>query len=50
MGISENQLIVVIMTNRVNPTRENDKLIKMNLRPMIHQVVYDCIGTFKIFR
>lgn len=46
----ENQLIVVIMTNRVNPTRENDKLMKMNLRPMIHQVVYDCMNTFKIFK
>lgn len=46
----DNQLIVIIMTNRVNPTRENNQLLKMNLRPLIHQAVYDCMGTYKIFR
>ncbi len=41
-----NKLIVIIMTNRVYPTRENNKLTKMNLRPLIHQAVYDSQNTF----
>ena len=36
-----NNTIVVFLSNRVYPTRENRKLYSMNIRPQIHQAVYD---------
>jgi CubicO group peptidase (beta-lactamase class C family) len=38
-----NNLLLIFFTNRVYPTRENTKLIDMNLRVRIHQSIYDCI-------
>ncbi len=40
----EEELIVVFLSNRVHPTRENKKLYSLNIRPSLHQVVYDSIA------
>ena len=37
----ENGLLFILLSNRVYPTRENSKLYKMNIRPRLHQVMYD---------
>ncbi|MGB0430557.1 MAG: serine hydrolase domain-containing protein, partial [Bacteroidia bacterium] len=37
----EHELIYVFLSNRVNPSAENKKLIRMNVRTDILQVVYD---------
>ena len=37
----QNKTVVVFLSNRVYPTRENRKLYSMNIRPRIHQAVYD---------
>jgi CubicO group peptidase (beta-lactamase class C family) len=37
-------LIVIFLSNRVYPTRENRKLYSMNIRPMLHQVIYDSLN------
>lgn len=37
------ELIVIFLSNRVHPTRENRKLYSLNIRPGLHQVVYDAI-------
>jgi beta-N-acetylhexosaminidase len=42
----KNQLIVIFLSNRVYPTRENEKLIKKNFRPQLQQLIYDCEGSF----
>ncbi len=39
-------LIVIFLSNRVYPTRENRKLYSMNIRPRLHQAVYDAIYDF----
>jgi len=39
----EQELIVIFLSNRVYPTRENRKLYSLNIRPSLHQVVYDAI-------
>lgn len=39
----EEELIVVFLSNRVYPTRENRKLYSLNIRPSLHQAVYDAI-------
>jgi beta-N-acetylhexosaminidase len=39
----ENDLIYIFLSNRVNPDATNDKLVKMNVRTSIQQVVYDAI-------
>ena len=36
-------LIFIFLSNRVYPTRNNRKLYEMNIRPKIHQVIYDAI-------
>jgi CubicO group peptidase (beta-lactamase class C family) len=38
----KNSTVVVFLSNRVYPTRENRKLYTMNIRPRLHQAVYDC--------
>lgn len=43
----KNQLLFVFMSNRVYPTRDNTKLTQLNLRPTLHQSVYDCQNTFR---
>jgi CubicO group peptidase (beta-lactamase class C family) len=37
----KNGLLVVVMSNRVNPSRNNRKLMELNIRPRLHQVFYD---------
>lgn len=37
----EHQLIYIFFSNRVYPTRENRKIYQLNIRPDIHQVIYD---------
>ena len=42
-----NKLVYVFLSNRVNPTRENPKLSKLNTRTNALQVVYDAIEKSK---
>ncbi len=37
----ENGLLLIFLSNRVFPTRENRKLYSMDIRPRIHQAAYD---------
>jgi len=37
----KHQLIYIFFSNRVYPTRENRKIYQLNVRPRIHQVIYD---------
>lgn len=41
----EYNLIYIFLSNRINPTAKNTKLIKMNTRTKIQQIIYDAIGT-----
>ena len=41
-------LVYVFLSNRVYPNAENNKLLKMNIRTNIHQVVYDAIKAAKL--
>ncbi len=34
-------ILFIFMSNRVFPTRDNRKLYQLNIRPLMHQVVYD---------
>lgn len=40
----KNGLLVVFMSNRVNPSRNNRKIMEMNIRPRLHQIFYDCLS------
>jgi beta-N-acetylhexosaminidase len=42
-----NQLVYVFLSNRVNPTRENPTLSKLNTRTNVLQVVYDAMKKAK---
>lgn len=37
----ENGLLLVFLSNRVYPTRENRKLYELNIRPRLHSAVYE---------
>ncbi|MEP5612849.1 MAG: serine hydrolase [Cyclobacteriaceae bacterium] len=37
----ENDLLFIFLSNRVYPTRENRNLYMLNVRPSIHQLIYD---------
>ena len=39
----ESGILFIFMSNRVNPTRDNRKLYKYNVRPSMHQAIYDAI-------
>ena len=39
----DNQLLFIFMSNRVYPTRNNQRLYQLNIRTAIHQAIYDCI-------
>ncbi len=39
----DNGLLFIFMSNRVYPTRDNRKLYQLNIRPAMHQSVYDAI-------
>ena len=38
-----NDLLFVFLSNRVHPTRDNRKIYQMNIRPRIHNLVYDLL-------
>jgi len=40
----ENDLIYIFFSNRVLPTRLNRKLYTMNIRPRMHQAIYDALN------
>ncbi|MCC9136755.1 serine hydrolase [Pontibacter silvestris] len=42
-----NDIVYVFLSNRVNPTRENNKLSKLNIRTKALQVVYDAMEKAK---
>ena len=37
----EHELIYIFLSNRVHPTRNNRKIYQLNIRPIIHQIIYD---------
>ena len=37
----ESGILFVFMSNRVFPTRNNSKIYQLNIRPSIHQSIYD---------
>lgn len=39
----ENGLLFIFMSNRVYPTRTNGKLYKLNIRPSLHNALYDLL-------
>ena len=39
----ETGILFIFMSNRVYPTRNNRKLYQLNIRPAMHQVIYDAI-------
>lgn len=41
----DQELLFIFMSNRVLPTRENQKLYQLNIRTAMHQAIYDCIKT-----
>ncbi len=38
-----NGLIFIFLSNRVYPTRANNKIVELNIRPTLHQIFYDAI-------
>jgi CubicO group peptidase (beta-lactamase class C family) len=43
----DEELIIVFLSNRVNPSAEDNKLVKLGIRTRIQQVVYDAIKSSK---
>ena len=39
----ETKITFIFLSNRVYPTRKNSKLYKLNIRPAMHQAIYDAI-------
>lgn len=48
----DNDVLFVFLSNRVHPTRNNSKIYQLNVRPRIHNLVYELIkagkGTYTI--
>lgn len=42
----ENGVLFIFMSNRVFPTRNNSRLYQYNVRPTMHQAIYDAIKLF----
>ncbi|MCF6361333.1 MAG: beta-lactamase family protein [Cyclobacteriaceae bacterium] len=42
----ENGLLFIFMSNRVYPTRDNPKLYQLNIRPAMHQAIYNAIKVY----
>ncbi len=40
----KNDLLFVFLSNRVHPTRANSKIYSLNIRPRIHNLVYELLG------
>ncbi len=43
----EYDFFIILLTNRVHPTRENRKLYSLNIRPRLHQAVYNFLDKNK---
>ncbi|MCB0495020.1 MAG: serine hydrolase [Cyclobacteriaceae bacterium] len=43
----ENGVLFIFMSNRVYPTRNNSKLYQFNVRPTMHQAIYDAIKAYQ---
>ena len=43
----ESGILFIFMSNRVYPTRDNRKLYEYNVRPSMHQAIYDAIIKYK---
>jgi CubicO group peptidase (beta-lactamase class C family) len=43
----ENGLLIVFLSNRVYPKRENEKLLQMNIRPTVHEIFYEALKKSK---
>ena len=39
----DSEILFIFMSNRVNPTRNNAALFDLNIRPAMHQAIYDSI-------
>lgn len=39
----KNKLLFIFFSNRVYPTRNNPKLFELNIRPALHQAIYDSL-------
>lgn len=39
----DSQLLFIYFTNRVYPSRQNSIMFDLNLRPQMHQAIYDCM-------
>lgn len=39
----EEELIYIFLSNRVHPSRDRRKIYQLNIRPRIHQILYDAI-------
>ncbi|WP_372775758.1 glycoside hydrolase family 3 N-terminal domain-containing protein [Mangrovibacterium sp.] len=37
------KILLVFLSNRVNPTRNNNKISQLNIRPALHQIIYDSL-------
>jgi beta-glucosidase-like glycosyl hydrolase/CubicO group peptidase (beta-lactamase class C family) len=48
MADPETGLLMIFMSNRVYPTRENPKLYRLNIRPAIHQILYDALDSYEL--
>lgn len=42
----KNKLTVLIMTNRIHPTRENPRMAQLNFRPSLQQAIYQLQNSF----
>jgi beta-N-acetylhexosaminidase len=42
----QNNLLFIFLSNRVHPTRTNTQLSTSNFRPKLHEIIYQCTGTF----
>jgi len=43
----DEEVVYIFLSNRVYPDAENSKLLKMNIRTEIQQVIYDAINAYK---
>ncbi len=39
----DQNLLFILLTNRVHPDKRNQKIVKLNIRSAMHQIVYDAI-------
>ena len=39
----EHKILYIFFSNRVHPTRDNPKIYRLNIRPRIHEVIYEAV-------